>query len=461
MRALRKLIGGAGLFAPLLLPGVAFAHAFGQQFTLPVPFSLYAVGASCALVASFIALFFFSKAHTSQVREPRVIGQLSRRWLIGFNLFGLFLLALTLLIGFTGVQDVTKNLALIFFWIALLLGMTYITVFVGGLWRLMNPFETLTRLVLGPKYRAFKEYPGWMGYLPALFFFWGLIKIEILSNGIGAVPFALAAILSSYFVVSCIGAGIFGVDTWFRYGEFFNVFFGLIGRFAPLQIDTEGRVTAQLPADGLLREVPTHLSALFFTLFMLSSTAFDGLRETKVWADTFFHYPIIVENNSLFDHLVLALSPLLFFILYGGAVYLMKVLTRSEHSFRFLLLRFAYSLIPIAIAYSFAHYFTLLVNEGQVALALISDPWAQGWNLFGTAGYQVNIGLIGAKAIWNIQIAVIVIGHIIATYVAHRAALAEFKRQRDIAIGQLPMLLLMVFYTVFGLWILSLAFALP
>ncbi len=461
MRSIRNLIGGVGLCAPLLLPSVVSAHAFGQQFSLPLPFSLYAIGASCALLASFVAFLFFGKPAESSTRAPRIIGRFAAPYILALRIFGVVVFALTLLVGFVGAQSVTANLAPVLFWVLLLLGVTYLSVFIGGLWRLVNPFETLVRIILGKGYQAFSPYPDWFGYVPAFVFYLCLIKLELLSYGIGAVPAVLGMILLTYLVVLCIGAAIYGVDAWFTYADFFNVFFEFIGKFAVIYVEQNGEIRVRWPAEQLVAEVPQHLSALFFVMFMLSSTAFDGVRETQVWADVFYQLPLIAQNSALFGHVVLLTSPFLFFAFYAIAVYLMKVLTRTEHSFSFLLLRFAYSLIPIAIAYSFAHYFALLLNEGQKALALVSDPLGMGWNLFGTAGYQVNIGLIGAKAVWNIQIAVIVIGHIVATYIAHRIALLEFRKAYDIAIGQLPMLLLMVFYTVFGLWILSLAFALP
>src|SRR3569833_647626 len=113
---------------------------------------------------------------------------------------------------------------------------------------------------------------------------------------------------------------------------------------------------------------------------------------------------------------------------------------------------YALSLIPIAIAYNFAHYYTLLINSTQLLFALASDPLGKGWDIFGTAHYQVNIGLIGAREVWYAQFIAIVFGHIIATYVAHQIAVREFSSREQMLFGQLPMLVLMVIYTVFGLW---------
>ena len=46
------------------------------------------------------------------------------------------------------------------------------------------------------------------------------------------------------------------------------------------------------------------------------------------------------------------------------------------------------SLVPIVIGYAIAHYFTLLVVEGQRTAP--SDPLGLGWNVFGTAERGVD-----------------------------------------------------------------------
>ena len=125
------------------------------------------------------------------------------------------------------------------------------------------------------------------------------------------------------------------------------------------------------------------------------------------------------------------------------------------------MLEFAPTLLPIAAAYHIAHYYTLLVIQGQDIVHLISDPFGFGWNIFGTANFKPNIALIDTKFIWNSQVIIIVLGHIIAVYLAHIRSIQLFKSDRKAILSQIPMLILMVFYTVVGLWILSLPFGNP
>ena len=120
---------------------------------------------------------------------------------------------------------------------------------------------------------------------------------------------------------------------------------------------------------------------------------------------------------------------------------------------------YVWSIVPIALAYHFAHYLTLLAVNAQYALVALSDPFSRGWNLFGTAYWPVSPGIVAgagsAWVLWNLQAGAIILGHVVAVLVAHRLALRLVASRRAAALGQAPLALLMVGYTVFGLWLLS------
>jgi len=115
--------------------------------------------------------------------------------------------------------------------------------------------------------------------------------------------------------------------------------------------------------------------------------------------------------------------------------------------------------VPIALAYHFSHYLTVLLVNGQYALVALSDPFSAGWNLFGTAGMQVVTGVtLGAEAtwvVWNLQAGAIIGGHVLAVLAAHRIATRLHTQPAQAAMSELPLTILMVAYTVFGLWLLS------
>ena len=117
--------------------------------------------------------------------------------------------------------------------------------------------------------------------------------------------------------------------------------------------------------------------------------------------------------------------------------------------------RFAHSLLPIVLVYHITHYYTMIQSHGVKIIALASDPFGYGWNLFGTADwYRYNI-VPNVETVWHVQVVLIVVGHVISLCIAHFEALRAFDNRRTAAVSQLPMMGLMVAFTVFGLWILS------
>jgi hypothetical protein len=116
---------------------------------------------------------------------------------------------------------------------------------------------------------------------------------------------------------------------------------------------------------------------------------------------------------------------------------------------------FVHSLVPIALAYVSAHYFTLLLFQGQAMIFLVSDPLGNGSDLIGTADRVIDYGLIGSTATWYFQVAFVVTGHVLGLMLAHDRALAMYKEPRKAVLSQCWMLLVMVAFTYLALWLLS------
>src|SRR6185437_14720377 len=229
-------------------------------------------------------------------------------------------------------------------------------------------------------------------------------------------------------------------------------------------------VRLRLPFVGLIEQSADHPSILLFVLFMLSSTAFDGVHETLPWVQVFwkYAYPVlawaITRPYAFFvglyydwQWLMLWLSPFVYLVIYLFFIAVTKFVTGSERSLRDLALQLTYSLIPIALVYHISHYFTLLFTDAPRLLPLISDPFALGWDLFGTAKLlQQQPITVPARIVWHAQVGSIVFGHLVSVYLAHAQALRLFPGRRKALYSQFPMLVLMVAFTTAGLWILSL-----
>ena len=153
-------------------------------------------------------------------------------------------------------------------------------------------------------------------------------------------------------------------------------------------------------------------------MVMIGTVSFDGFSSKRAWNS---RSPDISE----FFQDLLGLTPehaleLTFLVGMLGAVlfiagfYWLGILGAEERGRRVqrsrLASEFVHTLVPIAMAYVAAHYFTLLLYQGQAIVYLVSDPLGDGSNIFGTAGNQVKYGLIGSNVEWYLKVAFIVVG---------------------------------------------------
>ena len=74
-----------------------------------------------------------------------------------------------------------------------------------------------------------------------------------------------------------------------------------------------------------------------------------------------------------------------------------------------------------------AHYFSLLVWQGQAGDILASDPFGRGWDLFGTGGWAIDFDVAPPITIAIVQVAAIVLGHLAGVVAAHDRAVALFR----------------------------------
>jgi hypothetical protein len=464
----------------LALPGAAAAHSFGRIYNLPVPFWLYAYGAAAALLLSFLLVAWFATADAA-LREPASRDLSNSAWvralrrirlLTTLKFLGVGLLLLCLATGFFGNRNPYVNFSMTFFWIVFVLGFAYLTALIGDLYAAVNPWRVMAE-ALGRAFDGFTQgrlrYPQRLGYWPALLFYMAFIWIELFAF---TRPFSLAVILAAYSLLNLAGVWLVGATAWFRYCEFFAVFFRLIARMAPLDYVPGQRLRLRWPFVGLLTARAESYSLLLFALFMLSSTAFDGLRVTVPWFQLFWMdpfnviqpligahpvqaYPLLRKVYLAWETAWLLLSPFLYLAVYLVFIALAKWIARSPLSLRELALRFGFTLLPIALVYNITHYYTLILTQGVKILALLSDPFGLGWNLFGTLYVMRAPILPQMGTVWHTQVGLILFGHIVSVYLAHAEALRLFKSPRVAMLSQLPMLMLMVLFTGFGLWILA------
>lgn len=451
---------------PMIIPEPVFAHAFGQKYTLPLPFWLYLYGAAAALIVSFLIIGYFFNQSRRDFKYPRLLLfkiNIQSSLVTILKIISIFFFLLTIATGILGIDSSFSNFNMTFFWLIFLLGFTYLTALVGNLWSTVNPWKILVELgetLIGEESRGIFKYPQKLSYWPAFVFYFLLIWFELVG---GTTPAKLSLLIVQYTLINFAGVIAIGKKNWFCYCEFFSVFFNLISKVSPIEA-ISGKIYLRPPFVGLVNDRAKHFSLLMFILFMLSSTAFDGFSSTIPWLRLSYRLETVVGGllgeNSLLTFqgvktLGLAASPIIFLYIYLALITLAKLITKSQQTIAELALQFAFTLIPIALVYNVAHYYSLLLTEGQNIIRLVSDPFGFGWNLLGTANFISNIGIVGASFVWHSQVLIILLGHVIAVFLAHLVALRIFPSHHKALISQFPMLALMVIYTITGLWILS------
>ena len=497
---------------------LAHAVGQSQDLPLPFWLYLFGASAVVAISFVQISLFVAEEHTPGQYPRLNLlaIGPLRvvlTSWplLLVLRLLSVALFLLVVLSGLFGVQVADQNLAPIFVWIIWWVSLIFFTALVGNIWSLVNPWKILFEWAekLAERLRVKKDlelsepYPTSLGIWPALVLYGAFVWTETVFSG-ASTPFNVALFALLYSGLTWTGMVFFGKETWLRRGEAFSVLADLLAKFAPSEVRvtntrlceecsgicpaTEGGCVncyecfAQAaPEDRELNirpwavglSLPEQASAdrLVFIIFVLASVAYHSLVETTLWTQITRG----TGGTSIPKTLGLIVLPLVFLAIYLGFMKLSQVFVgvslgfrklnqlfgkgyapyRDQIPVRRLAEAYVYSLVPIAVAYYVAHYYTYLLIQGQAAIRLLSDPFGWGWDLFGTSGYQIDASFISPNFVWGSQIAVIIAGHVVALYLAHLVALRLLRNHKLAMLSQYPMLALMVLYTCFSLWLLS------
>jgi hypothetical protein len=445
----------------------ALAHGFGQRYELPLPLSLYLFGAATAVALSFGVFGLFVRgvpaprlaAHVDLLATTpvgRVIGHPALS--LAVRLTALALFVVTVLAGLFGDQNPYRNIAPTLVWIISWVGLAYVAAFIGDVWVLINPWRTafdgaqwLWRLGSRTELSLRLAYPRPLATWPACLLLLAFSWFELVYPN-AASPAHIAWLMIAYSIVTWAGMLAFGRDVWLRHGEAFSLVFGTLARFAPTEA-REGRLLLRPFGSGLLASRPVTVSMMAFILLLLATVLYDGLIGTGEWAlleDTLRDRVPALSGLALRSAGLVAIW-LLFLAGYLGICAVMAWVASAVPGPLEVARGFALTLVPIAIGYHVAHYLVFLLVQGQYIIPLLSDPLGRGWDLFGTAGYRVDIAVAGARFAWYTAVAAIVTGHVIAVYLAHRRAMAVFSPTRVALVTQVPLTALMVVYTFIGL----------
>lgn len=428
------------------------AHGVGSRQDLPLPFGLLLTGAALALVISFLALGLLWKQPRLRPTDGRLLPPALALALDSPAMrgaFGALSLALTAwtLLALIGGKDDANNPVPYVVYVWLWVGLALLSMVFGPIWRVLNPIRWLHRGILAAarvsadfslaSYRA--------GYWPAALGLFAFTWLELIAPDNDTLPVLRVAILG-FILISLVLALVFGRD-YLDTGDPFEAWSGLFGTLSPLGRREDRRWVLRTPLHGP-NQLASKPGLLATASVMLGGTAYDGFSG-ETWWYTF------VQSSALPARLWETAALLVICLVVAGSLYAAAALSASlaHVPLRGVATRFAPSLLPIAAGYLVAHYWSLWVFEGVNGLARLSDPLGTGANWLGTAGVKPSYALIEPTLVATIQMVSIVTGHLLGVVLAHERAVTLFPR-RAAVVGQIPLLVLMVFYTVGGLTLL-------
>ncbi|WP_371094723.1 hypothetical protein [Streptomyces sanglieri] len=412
------------------------AHGIGAQHDLPLsPFYAFA-GAFAALFVSFLALgLLWSASRFRGDRAGRPVPSALQRLAdarptrIALRALGLAAALYVTLQLLLGPDDPDRNPAPGAVYVLLWVGLVPASLLLGPVWRPINPLRTVHLLVcraLGRDPAAGRPLPAELGLWPAAAGLLAFTWLELVAPDPASAD-ALLVFLGGYAGVHLAGAARYGAG-WFDRGDAFEVYSGLLARLSPLVFRSPfNGLDATPQAPGLVATV----------CVMLGSTAYDGFSDSPSWITTVQTASLGRTTTATLGLLGAVALVAALYALCAGAVRLIS--GQLPHP----LTAFAHSLVPIALGYLIAHYFTLFVTEGPrtVMVALGADNPAPPDPPLGPGGVA------------TLQVAAIVLGHVLGVIAAHDRSVRLFPSGRAVA-GQLPLLVLMITYTIGGLSLL-------
>ena len=440
------------------------AHGIGGRGDLPIPFWLFSWQVAFAIAVSFIILAFFWRS--PKLERSSLEFSLGARASLAGNILAYTARTLSLVIFFTvlyaalfGKLGSTATIAPVAVYVIFWVGLVLVSFVLGDSWRVLSPWDTLAAAVLWLKAKIkakpapdskpkleivppSSEVNAWLAVCSLFAFLW----LELIHPD-SANTRLLGVLILFYTIYLLAGAALWG-RSWVREADAFAQLHRLIGSLGIFVRRRHLNIRPPLVGSA---EPRLGIAQTAFILVFLGSTSFDGITSTSFWEElqgSKGGWSDVPLNSFGLIVVIMGLAAA-----YMGAMYLAARLTKT--SALELACYFGNSLIPIALAYSAAHYFSLLIFEGQDFVSLLSDPFGQGWNLFGTRHININYQIVSTSTISWIQAMSILVGHIWAVFLAHdRAVLRWPNDSKSANRSQYGLILVMVGYTILGLFLL-------
>jgi hypothetical protein len=427
------------------------AHGVGTRQDLPIPVGLALFGAGAAILLTFAVLLLFW-------RRPRLGGADSgpplpagvQRVLdgpglrLGLQAVVLVAAVFVVVVAFVGPDDTPQNLAPWVLYVTFWVGLVPASLLLGPIWRVVNPLRLLHRGLrpVLPGAPGAARLPA-LGLWPAAVALFAFLWLELVSPH-RSDPAVVGGFLIGYALVQ-LGLALWFGEGWFAAGDGFEAYSSLIARLSPWGRRGDGRLVFRSPLATAI-STPARPGLAAVVVVLLGSTAFDGLSRTVYWQSG----PGASNDPGSGTLGILAMIGLV------AAMYLLGTRLSGRLAGQppgIQPRRYAATVIPIALGYTVAHYFSLFVLDGQTTWILISNPFGRaGTDVFGTFRDVVDLTVVSAAGIALVQVGAIIVGHVVGVTLAHERALLSARRAR--ASDQLPLVVVMVLFTFGGLGLL-------
>ena len=448
----------------LLCTGAAFGHAADQGFVLLLPTDVYITAAVLAFVLTVGLIAYLPAELTDRLSD--VVGP-SRRLLPQYffdatSLISTVAFFVLVYVGLTGPRDPLSNLFPLTIWSIFWMGFVSLHAIFGQIWRWIDPWAGLYRLVFGTERKPPLSLPRWLGIWPAILGFMLFTSFSI-ADVAPYDPARLAQFAIWYWVFTFAGMALFGQKSWSEQCECFSVFFRALSLVSPIRSDPGFRMG--FPGWAITAPETFKTSMAIFCLAFLGTGSFDGLNETFWWLAQIGVNPLDFQGRSTIvmeTTLGLTGSVILLIVIFWGCVALGKRLAgKGGASTQSLFYRLSFSLLPIGLGFHIAHFLTTFLVTAQYARVALTDPMATGANWLAFTDLRVYVGFLRdaeiVRVLWLSQALIVVLSHVIAVTIAHRIMREAFPTKRQAQLAELPLSIFMVVYTLFGLWLLAAA----
>lgn len=471
----RSVVSGVVLSvsAVAFWPSVASAHdVTGSRFDAPLPLSLLFAGAAATVGLTALWLAFTDRSReTAADQHPQTQtlltvdeGVARRLELVFGGLFFAGFLA-TLVAGFLGRQVAAENFATVFTWPVWVRGLALVAILAGSPWQVLSPWRSLYRLLCwleGRELAALGSYPERLGNWPALVGFFLLVGVVENLTVVPQSPTLTAALVAAYALWMLVGAVAVG-PAWFAHADPLGLFYRLFGRVSGVHVsqtaDGARSVGVRPPWRGCRRPV-ADLAVVVFAVAAVYTVSFDGFTDTRRYQSVLFAVRDTLGTGAPTSVLLYVAGLVGFTVAFIWTIALCdrlggtagSVTTATDGGVRTTWLapvrQFAPTVLPIAAAYEVAHNYPYVVRGTAQLVDIAARPLVQ----FGTLA---PLDWLSLPVFWGSQVALVVVGHVVAVVAAHRVARDRYTSLIAVRRGHLPLVLLMIGYTMLSLWIVS------